>query len=199
MGQQIYEPAQDSKNNWVKIVIIMGIILIIGGGIWDWINLNKSKTAGEQWVEFIGPKQNYALKYPENWIVNEVNSIYVTINSPENEQIKQSIELEGHLPSGLIKAGYGYSANIAIAYFSSIMKGFGAENLEELANQQPSMNKINFAGAEAWERPITGNNFTGYVIMIENKNYAYQITFNKAKTELTDTDKRIIASFKFIE
>ena len=152
-----------------------------------------------QWSTFIGPMNDYSLEHPQDWIVNEVNSIYVTINSPENEKIKQDIEPEGHLPSGLIKAGYGYSDNIAIAYFSSVMKGFGAETLEKLADQHPSMNKINFAGVEAWERSITGNNFNGYAIMVENEDYAYQITFNKAKTELTDDDKRIILSVKFIK
>ena len=150
---------------------------------------------------------DYSLEYPQDWIINKVNSIYVTLNGPENEQIKQNIKPKYHLPSGLIKAGQGYMDDITIAYYSSGDNFAGYPTfkdwLEDVDNPNryiSNVEKIELAGIETWEMKMTGSQ-TAYIIMVEYNGHLYQIGFNNRsdKIDLTDIEKKIIESFKFIE
>ena len=160
-----------------------------------------------QWINFVSPMNDYSLEYPQDWIINKVNSIYVTLNGPENEQIKQNIKPEYHLPSGLIKAGQGYMDDITIAYYSSGDNFAGYPTfkdwLEDVDNPNryiSNVEKIELAGIETWEMKMTGSQ-TAYIIMVEYNGHLYQIGFNNRsdKIDLTDIEKKIIESFKFIE
>lgn len=151
-----------------------------------------------QWTTFISPMNDYSLKVPQNWIAGSLSKIYVTLNSPENEKIKQSIK-----PKEMRNSGY--MDDITIAYYSSGKNFAGYPTfkdwLEDKNNQFISdVKKIQFVGTEAWEMIMTGSR-PGYVIMVEHNGHLYQIGFNNRpdKIALTDIDKEIIESFKFID
>ena len=150
----------------------------------------------EQWLIFISPMNDYSFEHPQDWIIGSLSKFYITLNSPENEKIKQNI------PDDKMR-GSGYIADVTIGYYSSLKEGFGVESLEYYVSKNSYLSetkKILFVGTEAWEM-LMGGSSTGYVIMVENKGHLYQIGFNNcsSKKKLTDIHKKIIESFKFIE
>ena len=192
MNQQINESTQSSKNIWLIIIAVV-VVLIIGGGIYWW----KSSTTRVQWVKYENSRCNYSLEYPENWVIETQNPLYVILNSPENEQAKQNIE-----PNQIRDSGY--MPDITITYYSSVKMGLGVERLEEFVNKNPYLSdtkRINFAGTDkAWEM-IMGGDREAYMIMVEHDSHLYQIGFNNRpkKSALTEIDNRIIKSFQFID
>ena len=121
-----------------------------------------------------------------------MGKLYTTINSPENEQNK--------------KEGEQYMDDITITYYESGYNFAGYSTFIDWLNDTSNpdrnifnVNKISFAGIDAWDMVMTGSR-TGYVIMVENNEHLYQIGFNNrvSKPKLTNIDKKIINSFKFI-
>lgn len=192
MEQQInLESPQNSKHIWVILITVI-VIIIIGSGIFWWINSNEL-----QWLTYENQNYGYSLKYPQDWILESQNPLYVTLNSPENEQVKQSMNPDRIRDSG-------YMPDITIAYYSSV-KGFSGgvvETLNDLVKSIfPNSKEIVFAGSDGWETIISGDRGDGYGIMVEYNGRLYQIGFNNKpkKSDLTEIDNKIINSFQFID
>ena len=156
------------------------------------------KTSGQkvEWLDHASPLGDYAFKYPNGWVVNVMGKLYVGINSPENEKLRATTDKREYMDD--IGISYYESGNNFAGYptFMDWIK-----DSEKPNSYISNVNKINFAGYEGWEM-IMGGDKTGYVIMIEHNGHLYQISFNngkESKDKLTEVDKNIINSFRFID
>ncbi|OGF39041.1 hypothetical protein A2531_03165 [Candidatus Falkowbacteria bacterium RIFOXYD2_FULL_34_120] len=189
----------------LTLIIFLSIFIVIFSGCTQKttetktpVNSQTQQTSKKQtgeWVDFISSLNDYALQHPKDWIAGSLGKLYVTINSPKNEQKKINK-----------KEGEQYMDDITIAYYESGDNFAGYPTyidwLKDTSNPNSyisNVNQITFAGNDAWEMIMTGSR-TGYVIMVENNKHLYQIGFNnrQSKSELTDIDIKIINSFKFI-
>ena len=176
--------------------IIMSVIVLLCISFHGAFAENFKKL---EWVLFTSPMNDYSLQHPQDWIASSLGKLYVILNSPDNEKIKHDIKKK-EAPSN------GYMDDITIAYYSSGNNFAGYPTFKDWLEDENNPNRyisdvkqIRFAGTDAWEMIMSGSR-TGYVIMLEHNSHLYQIGFNNRsnKTALTENDKKIIESFKFI-
>lgn len=177
------------------------LLLIVMGSLFFYCQKSfADDTKNIQWVTFISPLNDYSLKHPHDWIAGSLGKLYAILNSPANEQIKQNIKTKR-------MHSKGYMDDITIAYYSTGNNFAGYPTFEDWLKDENNPNRyisdvkrIKFAGTDAWEMIMTGSR-TGYVIMIEHNGHLYQLGFNNrsSKTTLSEIDKKIIKSFKFID
>jgi hypothetical protein len=167
--------------------------------------MEECKTLCEEtadWKTYRSEKYNYEVRYPNDWVLDEKIKETVTLNSPENEKIRKDIE------AGKVY-GEGYMRDIIISYYSSVSEEpenkankFGAVTIDELIQRDiliTPLGQITFAGEKAYE-VSWGGFIATYSILVEKNNHLYKITFgNRDKSELTETEKQILSTFRFIE
>jgi hypothetical protein len=162
----------------------------------------KETAETANWKTYRNEEYNYEVKYPNDWVLDEKIKETVTLNSPENEKIRKDIE------AGKVY-GEGYMRDIIISYYSSVSEEpenkankFGAVTIDELIQRDiliTPLGQITFAGEKAYE-VSWGGFIATYSILVEKNNHLYKITFgNRDKSELTETEKQILSTFKFLD
>jgi hypothetical protein len=147
------------------------------------------------WVIYENQVCSYRLEYPKGWIVDSLNAMYVTFISPETARIR------GSMPSDKMRDAE-YMPDIVIVFYSGV-EGIGAATLEEFFQKNPYVaesGKMDLGGGEAWDM-VMGGDIQAYTIMAEYDQHLYQIGFTKrsSKADLTELDRHLIKSFRFIE
>jgi hypothetical protein len=164
--------------------------------------IEKNETT--DWQTYTNKEYGFEIKYPKEWKQsNEEGAI--TFNSPENEKYLQD------LISGKEYREW-YVKDIIISYYNSVSEfpenkdnNLGAKTLKEFVEKDPMihlLDQINFAGEEAYEVIWEGGyEFTQYSILAEKDNHLYLIMFGNRgnKSALTETDNKILSTFKFID
>lgn len=192
------------KKNFIIILLLILFFIIFSGGVClyfkNHLRFNNIVAPEDnlEWKTYRNDYYGYEIKYPKDWILNNENKERITLNNQENEKVEAGVYNEG------------YMEDIIINYYSSIseelenkLNNFGATTLDELVAKNRfygSPNKIIFAGKDAYEL-IAGGFGAYYSILIEKNSHLYTITFGNRskKIALTEIDKEILNSFKFIE
>jgi hypothetical protein len=141
------------------------------------------------WKTYRNEYYGYEIKYPVSWILDSKIRQGSTINSPENEKLFQDIQ------NGM-PYDKEYVRDITISFINN-------RTINELLAGYKDINplQITFASEKAYEVILPTTTTYNYVIIIEKDSNLYTITFGNRtnKSQLTETDKEILSTFKFIE
>ena len=151
------------------------------------------------WKTYTSDKYGYSLKYPGDWNV-ALDGKYLSINSPENQALKDMIENNR-------MHGEGYAPTVMVQYFDS------ADSYLNMSNSQTHVTKsvadffkdsalnnsfkqIKLNNQTAYESESGGISGTYYGIVCEYGSHVYDIQIVSEKKSLT-TENQIISSFQF--
>ena len=153
----------------------------------------------------------FKVKYPKDWVLlkdakdwGEADShILLMLNGPTNEALKAKIASGEYY-------GEGYIEDIRISYYKSIaevpenvLNNLGATTLRDFVESNPAIDsaaEISFAGYPAFEM-VRGGFSLYYTVLIDKEGKIYEIFFGNAsdKASLSDVEKTILSTFRFVE
>jgi len=154
------------------------------------------------WQTYRNDEFGFEIRHPSDWTVQsrEGSDVVVTLNSPTNEAIRESI-VKGDT------YGEGYIESILIYYYEDILSepenGANANTLEEFTQKNSLVSdarKITFAGYPSFE--MTRGGFDLYhTIMIDKGGEIYEILFGSTseKAALTEIEQGVLSTFRFVE
>jgi hypothetical protein len=211
-------------NHWKKIAILVGLI-IAAVVVFFVIQKSSNKTAQDSeqntletetpqdsfgeitasqatpgWNTYTAREQGFAFDYPSNWELNRdtSNSDYPTV-SAASPQTKQAREEGGGLYSP-------DSPDFSVFYYDSIAdepENHQATTLNDFVKNNQLISVIGQAtlGGQQATEVSWGGHGVYYVILAERNNHIYKLWFANVweKSQLTETHKQIIASFRFID
>jgi hypothetical protein len=154
------------------------------------------------WKTYRNNEYGYEISYPKDWKLKEENE-NITMTSPETfKWFEEETARLGREP-------YAPSNDIIIFYYSSVEEEYvnkanklGATTLEELIEKDNEINeigKVQISSIDAVEIIRHGES-SDYGILIEKSKHLYEIkfVFKGSREKLSEIEKRILSTFKFI-
>jgi hypothetical protein len=163
---------------------------------------STATTATADWNTYINDSYGYSFKYPKDWTKQEFDSnSQVIVSTADTKKLVDDGKLHP-----------GYANNLVVNYYSTVnsqdARGGSWEGQREYSSladlftdPKSSKQKIGdttIGGVSAYEVGIGGLGIS-FGFMIERTNGIYQLSFERRtnKSELTQEEKDIIASFQF--
>ncbi|MCX6812461.1 MAG: hypothetical protein NTW79_02470 [Candidatus Berkelbacteria bacterium] len=209
------------KMFWKILIAVVLTIAVVGGGTYYYMqrkltndknnlqsqinDLNKqisdiksSPTFG--WKTYTNSTEGFGVKIPADW-VTQVDGKNLSINSPENQAVRNKIDSGGMY-------GEGYSPTIMIQYFSTVSDYVNQGSPQPKStktfyefirgdNMNTNLNEITLGGKKAYEYEAGGFAGTYYNIACEYQSAVFSVQIASEKKSLTDTEKIILSTFQF--
>ena len=155
-------------------------------------------SATASWKTYTSTNYGFSLKYPKDWTVSEPINNSIALRSATTNQ--------WYTENANNSAVDGIANDITITFYNTISDADinadkSAKTIADLVNQTGSgrsgVTQTIFSGGTAYEYTIAGMT-SSYEIMAGNNDHVYTIGSNaETKTNLTEIQKQIIASFSF--
>ncbi len=209
----------NQKKGFDPIIIALIVAILLGGGYFVYkvsqkpkaiessvdtavVNVVKKDQTDKKtkdWKTYTNTKYGYSIDYPNQWTANTSDARGISLTSPEEVAALENkkAELIERGMGGLGFDGYGPDISIFVKDWTDSLDNYVQNNPGDIIEQR---DQITFASIPAYEEVKCGLNCY-YELTTKYNNKIYKISFGTGhrsdKKSLTETDLRILSSFKF--